>query len=175
MEVEKWIPISGDAAAKREITINYLLSGLDSPGEITWTTTVWVQYWTTCPTAAGWTSNTFVSAGVMSAEPIGARIMTIGVDTFPFLKNNPREKNQKILQKILKRRGQYLEEITFTGFDSKSFEGSTIKRIVECCPRLKYLNTNMLELNSEDLFARATARVAMSWGNCSAGTSDCAG
>ena len=87
--------------------------------------------------------------------------LTIDQDTFPSLHGYTPEKNQKILQKILKR-GQYLEEITITGVDSQSFKGGTIKQIVGCCPMLKYLNINMLLLNSEDWFACSNLE-GLSW------------
>ena len=146
MEAEKCIPTSSDAAAKGEFTINDLDD--DSLGIIfnklpyryragveivckRWRDVIQANWWSY------------------------SKHLTIDKDTdiFPSLYDNTPEKNQHILQKTLERRGKYLEEITFTGVDSSNFEGGTIKRIIECCPRLKYLSTDMLELNSEDWLA----------------------
>ena len=80
---------------------------------------------------------------------------------FPCLLGNTPEKNGNILEKILKRRGYYLEEITFERniFLCQSFEPGTIKRISEYCPKLKRMNAGIEVLNAEDFYACSNLQV----------------
>ena len=146
MEAEKYISTSSAAVTKSEFTINDLIDE-----------------------CLGIIFNNLSYRDRVDIESVCKRWRDIGdtnwcmyskhltidedTDTFPFVYDNTPEENQTILEKILERRGQYLEEITFTTVDFRNFKVGTINRIVECCPRLKHLRTGMLRLDSEDWFA----------------------
>ena len=72
----------------------------------------------------------------------------------PLHKSTP-ERNRNRLEKILQRRGRYLEKITFSHRIDlhQCFKVGTISRIVECCPKLKHLNIGSQALNFEDWYA----------------------
>ena len=138
MEAEKHIPTSSAAAAKSQITINDLD---DDSLAIIFNK---LPYWTRLnieSVCMRWRDVSETNWSMYSKHLI---INDETDDTFPPLYNDAPEENKKILEKILQQRGRYIDEITISrGNDDfrELFEEGTIKRIVECCPKLKHLNT----------------------------------
>ena len=73
-------------------------------------------------------------------------------DTFPSLRGITLNEGKNILEKVLQRRGPYLKSISLQ-HSYFNFKFGTIKRIVECCPKLKCLDLGMIYLNAEDWIA----------------------
>ena len=77
--------------------------------------------------------------------------LKIDKDFLPSYANST--ENESILEEILQRGSPYVEEVNFEDDNSRSFEAGTVKRIVECSPRLKRLTVVRINLNVEDWIA----------------------
>ena len=74
-------------------------------------------------------------------------------DTFPSMRGIALNERKNILEKVLQRRGPYLKSI-YLRHSYFNFEVGTVKRIVECCPKLKCMDLGrLIYLNAEDWFA----------------------
>ena len=149
MEAEKRIPTSSAAAAKSQITINNLD---DDSLAIIFNKLLYRDRVGIESVFKRWRDVSKANWGTYSKH----LIIDDDINIFPSLHNDNPEKNKNILEKVLKRRGRYLEEITiFHCVDGvwQRFEVGTIKRIVECCPKLKRLTTAFQNLNEDDWIA----------------------
>ena len=144
--LKKYIPTSSTAAAKSKLTINDLED--DSVGVI-FNKLAYRERVCAESVCKGWRD--FSEANWCSYS----KHLIIGKDTFPSLCGNTPEKKKNILEKV-----HYLETISFWGDPFSltycDIKLSTIKRIVECCPKLKCLDTELLNLSTEDWFACIT-------------------
>ena len=144
MEVDIYISTSSAAIAKNQLTINNLDD--DSLG-IIFNKLAYIDRMRIESVCQRWYTVSEANWGTYSKR------LTIGKYFLP-LDDNTTE-NESILHKFLERVGPYLEEITFHRdyYFCKRFEKSTIKQIIELCPKLKRLNTGSLILNADDWLA----------------------